>query len=182
MPSMMNSNTLDHRTNSDFTEGTWKLREDGVSPIVDDANNQAIEAYQKGKADGHIEGKQEGQLSVQRLLGRLNDIQMSASAALAHQALTLLKEHGYRYHEVHLRTRGMSVYEMLIEVDERAYVSDEFLKVVALVARLEQDARNDTFYPMINFISIDFDDDNRINYQALIGDGFIYRLDYSPST
>lgn len=179
----MDTKTLDHRASNDHSSGNWELHPtpgaEGASPISpasDQANNREIEAYRKGKEVGHIEGQQEGHRQIRAMLSRIDELHKDDSADLAYRVLSMLNSHSYQFNKTHLRITGLEVYDILIEVDEQAFVSDDFLMILTAVSEIEREARSESFYPTINFITINFDEANRINYQALIGDGYIYHL------
>jgi hypothetical protein len=113
---------------------------------------------------------------LDQMVGQVEDLHKVESAMLAFQTLHLLAERDYKFKEVHLRIVGMMIYDVLIEVDQNAFISDDFLQIYEAVWGLEHAARTKNFFPTVNFISVNIEGTNQINYQALIGDGYIYRL------
>lgn len=173
--------TTDRR--SDSLRGLWEVLSSSselaiarsTGKMTDEEANARIEIWQHGRTVGRREQQEE----VEKVLNKTFVENMGSSASLAYKIIDALSEMSYKVYDVFIRIDdGLFHYEMLIVVDEGAFVTDEFDGIYDKIYILKQEVGTDTFTPSVHFLPAKVADTTveLYNLGALYGDGYIYRL------
>jgi hypothetical protein len=125
------------------------------------SGDEVIDAYYKGKDDGIAQS--------QKALIELFKGNIVKAGANTRTVVEFLNTNGFKFHAASLKAISFDELQVIITVDEKDILNDEFLKVYDFTAHLEAEVRQDLY-----FITFVFAHSQNLNSELLKSDGFVF--------
>lgn len=123
-------------------------------------SNDLISAYRDGKKAGADE--------KERIILKQFNINIDKAADISEKLLERATEEGIKVQTIHLKAEGISLFKSLFIVDANDYVSDNFLKIYNIGAKIKSQMNTEDFEISFSFMPLS----EHLNKNCLFSDGF----------